>query len=172
MQGPLHGIRVIDLTTVFSGPYATLLLADLGADVIKVEAPGGDIVRRIGSARVAGLGPLFMAVSRNKRSVGLDLRVPDGRGALATLVDGADVLVHNMRPGAAARIGADAATTRARNPRLVHCAISGFGSAGPYADLPAYDDVIQASSGLVSLQSTGADHPGYVRSVVADKTAG
>jgi len=172
MTGPLDGLRVIDLTTVFSGPYTTVLLGDLGADVIKVESPGGDVVRFIGPAPTADMGPLFLTVDRNKRDVCLDLKQPDAREALGRLVEGADVLIHNMRPAAARRIGADPDTTRARNPRLVHCAISGFGSEGPYADLPAYDDVIQAASGIVPLQSSGQDEPQYIRSVMADKTAG
>ncbi|MBW8826029.1 MAG: CoA transferase, partial [Acidobacteria bacterium] len=159
MTGPLDGLRVIDLTTVFSGPYTTVLLGDLGADVIKVESPGGDVVRFIGPAPTADMGPLFLTVDRNKRDVCLDLKQPDAREALGRLVEGADVLIHNMRPAAARRIGADPDTTRARNPRLVHCAISGFGSEGPYADLPAYDDVIQAASGIVPLQSSGQDEP-------------
>src|ERR1700689_654702 len=128
MPGPLDGIRVIDLTTVFSGPYATLLLADLGADVIKVEAPGGDIVRRVGPAPTPEMGPLFMAVDRNKRGLALDLKDPAGQAVLARLVDRADVLIHNMRASAAARIGADPASTRARNSRLIHLALTGFGA--------------------------------------------
>ena len=170
VTGPLHGIRVLDLTTVFSGPYATLMLADLGADVVKVEVPGGDIVRRIGPG--ATMGPLFLAIGRNKRSVSLDLKHDEGRALLGRLIDSADVLMHNMRPAAAQRIGADPATARARNPRLVHCAISGFGAGGPYEDLPAYDDVIQAASGMAALQAQKGDPPTYVRTVVADKTAG
>ncbi len=172
MQGPLDSVRIIDLTTVFSGPYGTVLLADMGADVVKVEPPGGDVVRRIGPSPARGMGPLFMAVGRNKRGVCIDLKHPDGQQVLRRLVSGADVLIHNMRPSAARRIGADPATCRALNPRLVHCAVVGFGEGGPYADLPAYDDVVQAASGLVSLQSRRADDLEYVRSVVADKVAG
>lgn len=172
MKGPLDGIRIVDLTTVFSGPYATVLLGDLGADVVKVEAPGGDVVRRVGPAPTSAMGPMFMAVDRNKRAIGLDLKHPDGREVLGRLVDGADVLVHNMRPDAARRIGADPDSTRARNARLIHLAVVGFGSEGPYADLPAYDDVIQAASGLVTIQSDPGERPDYVRMVVADKTAG
>jgi crotonobetainyl-CoA:carnitine CoA-transferase CaiB-like acyl-CoA transferase len=172
VKGPLDGIRIVDLTTVFSGPYATVLLGDLGADVVKVEAPGGDVVRRVGPAPTSAMGPMFMAVDRNKRAIGLDLKHPDGREVLGRLVDGADVLVHNMRPDAARRIGADPDSTRARNARLIHLAVVGFGSEGPYADLPAYDDVIQAASGLVTIQSDPGERPDYVRMVVADKTAG
>jgi crotonobetainyl-CoA:carnitine CoA-transferase CaiB-like acyl-CoA transferase len=172
VAGPLDGIKVVDLTTVFSGPYATLLLADLGADVVKVEAPGGDVVRRAGPARTSEMSPLFMAVDRNKRDLCLNLKEPDGRAVLARLIDEADVLVHNMRVSAAERIGADPESTRKRNPRLVHVAVTGFGTGGPYSDLPAYDDVIQGASGFVSLQSAGSDRLEYARTVVADKTAG
>jgi crotonobetainyl-CoA:carnitine CoA-transferase CaiB-like acyl-CoA transferase len=172
VRGPLDSIRIIDLTTVFSGPYGSVLLADLGADVIKIEPPGGDVVRRIGPTPAQGMGPLFMAVGRNKRDVCLDLKVPAGQEVLRRLVDGADVLIHNMRPSAARRIGADPETCRGRNPRLIHCAVVGFGDGGPYADLPAYDDVVQAASGLVALQSHYSEGLEYVRTVVADKVAG
>jgi crotonobetainyl-CoA:carnitine CoA-transferase CaiB-like acyl-CoA transferase len=172
VPGPLDGVTVIDLTTVFSGPYATVLLGDLGADVIKIEAPGGEVVRNIGPSPTSDMGPLFLTVDRNKRDVCLDLKQAAAREVLHRLVEGADVLVHNMRPGAAKRIGADPGTTRARNARLVHCAISGFGSGGPYEDLPAYDDVVQAASGIVPLQSQGGGPAQYLRTVAADKTAG
>jgi crotonobetainyl-CoA:carnitine CoA-transferase CaiB-like acyl-CoA transferase len=165
-------VTVIDLTTVFSGPYATVLLGDLGADVIKVEAPGGEVVRNVGPAPTTDMGPLFLTVNRNKRDVCLDLKQPAAREVLDRLVDRADVLVHNMRPGAARRIGADPETTRGRNPRLVHCAVSGFGSGGPYQDFPAYDDVVQAASGIVPIQSRGLEKAQYLRTVAADKTAG
>jgi crotonobetainyl-CoA:carnitine CoA-transferase CaiB-like acyl-CoA transferase len=172
VPGPLDTIRVIDLTTVFSGPYGTVLLADLGADVIKIEPPDGDVVRRIGPSPAEQMGPLFMAVGRNKRDVCLDLKDAAGREVLARLVDRSDVLIHNMRASAAVRIGADPDTCRSRNPRLVHCAVVGFGAGGPYDDLPAYDDVVQAASGLVALQSRHTEQLEYVRSVVADKVAG
>jgi crotonobetainyl-CoA:carnitine CoA-transferase CaiB-like acyl-CoA transferase len=172
MSGPLEGIMVVDLTTIFSGPYCTMLLADLGADVVKVEAPSGDRVRSIGRGTSPEMGPLFMAVGRNKRVLSLDLKVPAGRRVLARLVDRGDVLVHNMRRSAAQRVGADPESTRARNPGLVHCAVTGFGPDGPYSELPAYDDVVQAASGMVSIQSTDPNRPQYVRSVVADKVVG
>jgi formyl-CoA transferase len=172
VRGPLDSIRIIDLTTVFSGPYGTVLLADLGADVIKIEPPSGDVVRRIGPTPTEAMGPLFMAVGRNKRDVCLDLKDPAGREVLGRLVGSADVLIHNMRASAARRIGADADTCRSRNPRLVHCSVVGFGAGGPYDDLPAYDDIVQAASGLVALQSRYSEQLEYVRSVVADKVAG
>lgn len=171
MPGPLNGVKVVDLTTVFAGPYASLMLADLGAEVIKVEAPTGDIVRHIGPSPTPSMGPMFLGLTRNKRGVCLDLRQPAAREALARLVDTADVLIHNIRPQAAARAGVDAVSTRARNARLVHCAIAGFGSEGPYRDLPAYDDVVQAASGMAALQSVGESLQ-YSRTAMADKTAG
>lgn len=172
MAGPLDGVRVVDLTTVFSGPYASLLLGDLGADVVKVESPGGDIARQIGVGQRPGMGPLFVSTNRNKRAVCLDLKQPDAREVLDRLVACADVVLHNMRPAPARRLGLDPDTVLARNPRAVHCALLGFGSDGPYADLPAYDDVVQAASGMVSVQSTPGERPTYVRSVIADKVAG
>ena len=172
MPGPLDGVRVVDLTTVFSGPYGTLMLGDLGADVVKVEPPEADVVRRVGPGRTDAMGPLFLSVNRNKRGVCLDLKDPSAYGVFERLVDWADVVIHNMRPAAAARLRVDAGCVRARNPRVVHCALIGFGSDGPYADLPAYDDVIQAASGFVSLQTTDPDHPEYARSVIADKVSG
>jgi crotonobetainyl-CoA:carnitine CoA-transferase CaiB-like acyl-CoA transferase len=172
VPGPLEGIRVVDLTTVFAGPYCTLLLADMGAEVVKVEGPEGEIARRVGPARTPAMSPVFMSVNRNKRDVCLDLKSPGGREALARMIDSADVLVHNMRTDAIRRVGADAESTRARNPALVHVSITGFGSTGPYAHLPAYDDVIQAASGMVALQSDDPERLEYVRTVVADKTIG
>ena len=169
---PLAGVRVIDLTTTLSGPYCTLLLAELGADVVKIETPGGDIVRYVGPARNPGMGSIFMALNRGKRSVALDLKSGEGRAALDGLVDTADVVVHNMRGVAARRLGVDGDTVLARNPRAVHCAIHGYASDSPVPDNPAYDDIIQGDSGLAALQGRLAGEPGYVASAVVDKTAG
>lgn len=169
--GPLAGLTVVDLTSTFLGPYCTVLMAQMGARVVKVEPPGGDIVRGVGDERGSGLGPAFLAFNRGKQSVVLDLTTPDGRAALDRLVDEADVVLHNMRPRAAARLGVDADTVLARNPRVVHCAAVGYGSAGPYRDEPAYDDVVQGVSGLAAVQG-GAGDPQYVRTQVVDKTVG
>ena len=129
---PLEGIRVADFTQALSGPYCTMLLADLGADVVKVEMPGrGDDSRHWGPPFVGDTAAYFLAVNRNKRSIELDLRSPSGRAAAAALVASSDVLVENWRPGTAARLGLDAATLTERHPRLVHCSISGFGGDGP-----------------------------------------
>lgn len=172
MSGPLEGVTVVDLTTVLSGPYATLLLADLGADVVKVESPEGDILRRVGAAPTTAMGPLFMAVDRNKRDICLDLKAAGAQPVLARLLDRADLVIHNMRPDAARRIGVDPDAARSNRPRLIHVSVLGFGSEGPYAELPAYDDVIQAASGFVSVQSDDDGRLSYARSLIADKTAG
>ena len=172
MSGPLEGVTVVDLTTVLSGPYATLLLADLGADVVKVESPEGDILRRVGTAPTTSMGPLFMAVDRNKRAICLDLKAAGAQPVLGRLLDHADLVIHNMRPDAARRIGVDPDAARSNRPRLIHVSVLGFGSEGPYAKLPAYDDVIQAASGFVSVQSGDDGRLSYARSLIADKTAG
>jgi crotonobetainyl-CoA:carnitine CoA-transferase CaiB-like acyl-CoA transferase len=169
---PLDGVRVIDLTTVVSGPYATLLLADLGADVIKVESPSGDIARNLGPKANDGMAAVFLNCNRNKRSVVLDLSTDEGRRALKRLTDSADVFVTNLRPDALPKCGADAGTLRAGHHALVHCTVRGFGSDGPYANLPAYDDIAQAVSGLAAQQEWMAGEPQYVASAVGDKVAG
>ena len=171
MQALLSGIRVLDLTTVVLGPYATLMLADLGAEVIKIESPAGEICRDIDNARHPGMGPLFLNLNRNKKSVMLDLKEAAGREALLRLVDGADVFVHNMRPGAVQRLGLDYPALAARNGRLVYCAAWGFGKDGPYGNLQAYDDVVQAASGLAALNAVDGV-PRYMPTILADKVTG
>ncbi len=169
---PLEGVRVVDLTTVVSGPYGTLLLADFGADVVKVEAPEGDLARDLGPRVNAGMAAVFLSCNRGKRSVVLDLKSDAGRAQLLELTRTADVVVHNMRRDAAERCGADPATLTAENPRLVHCAIVGFAEGGPYSDLPAYDDTIQAVSGIAGAQEWTAGAPTYIANAMADKIAG
>ena len=169
---PLDGVRVVDLTTVVSGPYGTLLLADFGADVVKVEAPGGDLARDLGPRVNPGMGAVFLSCNRGKRSVVLDLKTEDGRMQLRRLADAADVVIHNMRRHAAVRCGADPATLTAGHPELVHCAIVGFGEHGPYADLPAYDDTVQAVSGIAGAQAWMTGEPTYAANAMADKVAG
>jgi crotonobetainyl-CoA:carnitine CoA-transferase CaiB-like acyl-CoA transferase len=171
-QLPLEGVRIIDLTTVVSGPYATLLLADLGADVIKLEAPGGDIARHLGPRVNEDMGAVYLNCNRNKRSVVLDLATGGGRRTLKALTDRADVFVTNLRPDALAKCGADADTLCAGHAELVHCTVRGFGSDGPYADLPAYDDIAQAVSGLAAQQEWMSGAPQYVASAVGDKVSG
>ncbi|HWX48418.1 MAG TPA: CoA transferase [Roseomonas sp.] len=151
MPTPLDGVRVVDLTRILSGPFCTMLLGDMGADVVKIEAPGeGDPIRHAG-AGVAGLSWYFAAFNRNKRSVVLDLRTPQEREILAHLLERADVLVENFRPGVLAGMGFDDARLHALNPRLVVASINGYGASGPYADRPAFDFVIQAMSGFMSV---------------------
>lgn len=169
---PLDGVRVVDLTTVVSGPYGTLLLSDFGADVVKVEAPSGDVARDLGPRVHDGMAAVYLACNRGKRSVVLDLGTDDGRARLAELAAASDVLVHNMRRDAAVRCGADPDTLRPVNPKLVHCAIVGFGADGPYADLPAYDDTVQAVAGIAGAQSWMHGEPAYAANAVADKVAG
>ena len=155
--GPLSGIRVVDLSTVLAGPYATMLLADLGADVVKVEPPDGDATRGWGppwvgdAAAGTRTAAYFLAVNRNKRAIRLDLKAPDGAEVLRRLLAGADVLVENFRPGGLERLGFGEDALRALQPRLVHLAISGYGPTGPAADRPGYDFVIQAVGGLMSI---------------------
>jgi crotonobetainyl-CoA:carnitine CoA-transferase CaiB-like acyl-CoA transferase len=168
-RGPLDDIRVIDLTTTFMGPYATQMLAAMGADVIKVEAPEGDIVRRIGTGRNPGMGPIFLTANHGKRSIALDLKQQPARTVMMRLVDTADVFVSNLRPAALAKLGLSWEMLSTVNPGLVYCALPGFGRGGPYRDQAAYDDVIQAISGIAASQA-GEGPPAYVRAAVADKT--
>jgi len=170
MEGPLEGIRVIDTTQMISGPLATMLLGDQGADVIKIEPPGaGDLVRHLGAAR-GGMAPTFATSNRSKRSVALDLKHPEGLAALDRLVTSADVFVQNLRPGKADALGIGEARLRELQPRLIYVSISGFGETGPYAHKRVYDPVIQALSGLADIQAdrtTG--RPRMVRVIIPDK---
>jgi crotonobetainyl-CoA:carnitine CoA-transferase CaiB-like acyl-CoA transferase len=156
MRPPLEGIRVVDLTTFLSGPSATQLLGDLGADVIKIEALQGDSSRDIAGPEIDGDSAYFLANNRNKRSIAIDLKSPRGLAVARGLIAGADVVVENYRPGVAARLGIDPAKVRAEHPSLIWASISGFGQEGAMRDRPAYDMVVQALSGVMSL--TG--HPG------------
>jgi len=168
---PLAGLRVIDLTRVLSGPFCTMLLGDLGADVIKVEAPEGDPIRAQGAQR-DGLSWYFAAFNRNKRSVRLDLRQAPGRAALARLIETADVLVDNFRPGVLGRLGFDDARLRTLRPSLVSCSVNGFGSTGPYRDRPAFDFIAQAMSGFMSVNGTPDDPPLRSGLPISDLVAG
>lgn len=171
-DGPLTGVRVVDLTAVVLGPMCTQVLADLGADVIKVEPPEGDMMRSNGVSKHAGMSSIYLALNRNKRSVVLDLKTGAGHQALEQLIAQADILVHNMRVAAIERLGFGYEAVRALNPRIVYCAATGFGQDGPDRNRPAFDDVIQASCGLVGINSTGRDEPDYTASLIADKTTG
>lgn len=173
MSGALDGVRVIDLTTVLMGPFATQLLGDLGADVIKVEPPTGDSSRALGPARHAGMGAGFLHVNRNKRSLVLDLKQATAHAALLKLVATADVLVYNVRPQAMARLGLTWAALSAINPRLIYVGTFGYGQDGPYAAKPAYDDLIQGAIGLPSLVARVGDGvPRYVPIAMIDRTVG
>lgn len=172
MTGPLTGIRVIDLTTVIAGPFATQMLGDMGADVLKVEPPSGDIMRAPGPFRTPGMGASFLNCNRNKESLKLDLRSQADRDVLLALIAEADVFVHNMRMEAARRAGLDPDALLSRNPRLIYCAVVGYGQDGPYRDRPAYDDVIQAASGWAELGARNGDEPRYAPTIAADKITG
>ena len=172
-SGPLAGVRVIDLTTVAMGPYATQILGDMGADVIKVESPDGDVFRYAAPARHRGMGAAFLNLNRNKRSVVMDLKRPEERERLREMVKTADVFVYNVRPQSMRKLGLDYENLRALNPRLVYCGAYGFSEKGPYAGQPAFDDIIQAMSGIASLQGHNGDAgPEYVNTIIADKAAG
>lgn len=170
MPGPLDGIRIIDLTTLISGPVCTALLGDQGADVIKVESPTGDIVRQMGPTR-GGMTGTFLTANRSKRSVVLDLKTPAGMARLLRLVRGADVFVQNFRPGTAERMGIGEAAIRAERADILYVSISGFGPEGPYAHKRVYDPVIQALSGLAAIQADrDSGRPRMVRTIIPDKT--
>ncbi|MBM4440379.1 MAG: CoA transferase [Candidatus Rokubacteria bacterium] len=171
MPGPLAGIRVVDCTTVVLGPWAAQQLGDLGADVVKIEPPEGDTTRQLGPMKNPDMGAFYLAVNRNKRSIVLDLKQEAARGVLRTLASTADVLLHNYRPQAAKRLGMSYETFRALNPGIVYVGTYGFRAAGPYGEKPAYDDIIQAASGVSSLQSSLIGEPRYVPTIVADKTS-
>ncbi len=170
--GPLQGLRVIDITSTVVGPLATQILGDLGADVIKIEPPGGDALRYLGPARNHGMGSLFLALNRNKRSVVLDLKQTPARQALDRLIETADVLLHNMRPAAARRLGLSYAALAPAHPRLVYASASGYRSDGPLADRPAFDEVIQGGSGISALFARADGQARYAPFIIADKVVG
>lgn len=173
MSGPLSGLRVVDLTSTLLAPYCTMNLGDLGAEVVKVEPPAGDVTRHLGTAKNPDMASGFLAVNRGKQSVVLDLKRPAGVEAFRRLIAESDVFVHNLREDAIGRLGLSYEDLREVNPSLIYCTATGFGSDGPYAGRPAYDDIIQATSGLAALQGevTGSD-PTYVGTVLVDKAVG
>jgi len=172
MPGPLAGVRVVDLTIAVLGPVATQILADLGAEVIKVETPDGDPMRQIGPARNPGMAAYYLNVNRGKKSLVLDLKRPPARAAMMRLAATADVFVHNMRPGAAVRLGIDYPALAAANPRIVYAWASGYRADGPHRDRAAFDDVIQGESGLAALNKGPDGAPRYLPMVVCDKLCG
>ena len=171
-KGPLEGLRIVDLTTVVLGPYATRILADLGADVIKVETLGGDQTRHYKPLRHDGMAGYFLNLNRNKRSISLDLKTAQGMAVLKRLLGDAHAFIHNMRQQAADRLGLSYEGVRSINPEIVYCAAVGFGSAGPYSGRAAYDDVIQAGSGLAGLHAQVHGEPAFAPTVLCDKITG
>ncbi|MEM7427121.1 MAG: CoA transferase [Pseudomonadota bacterium] len=168
---PLEGFRVLDMTTVVFGPYTTMMMGDFGAEVIKIEPPGGDMTRAIGPTRNPGMSSLFLGANRNKKSMVLDLKRDAARSALWRLIDSADMLVHNVRPQAIARLGFDPDSVLAHNPGIIYGALHGYREEGPYGGRPAYDDVIQGESGLAGTFTVRDGAPVLNPSVIADKTA-
>ncbi len=171
--GPLAGIRILDLTTVILGPYGTQILADLGADVIKVESPEGDIMRHVGPMRNPAMGHVYLNINRNKRSISLDLKQQPARDALKKLAETADVFVSNIRPAAMARLGLGPKDICGVNPRIVYVNVTGYGAGGRYAGKPAYDDLIQGMSGIAAItRDAWGGEPRYMPSTIADRTTG
>ena len=171
-SGPLAGVRVLDLTSVVLGPYATQMLGDLGADIVKIEPPEGDTTRYTGPRRNQDMASLFMGINRNKRSIVLDLKQQPARDVLLRMVDSADVFVHNIRPQKLDKLGLGHQALLARRPRLIYAGIHGWREDGPYSGRPAYDDIIQGLSGIAGLMDKLTGEPRYAPTIIADKTCG
>lgn len=169
---PLHGIRVLDLSRVLAGPYCTMVLGDLGADVIKVESPDGDETRGWGPPFAEGESAYYLCVNRNKRSIVVDFKTAEGREVIRSLIQQSDVLVENFRPGSLARFSLDFESASALNPNLIYCSITGFGQTGPLRDKPGYDFMIQAMGGLMSITGEPDGEPMKVGVAVTDLFAG
>jgi crotonobetainyl-CoA:carnitine CoA-transferase CaiB-like acyl-CoA transferase len=172
VAGPLAGVKVLEIASIVLGPLAGQYLGDLGADVIKIEPPEGDLTRVQGPRRSDHMSAFFLTCNRNKRSVVLDLKTPEAREILHTLVKGTDVVIHSIRTQAARKIGLTYQSLSQLNPKLILCHVKGFSDDGEYAGKPAYDDIIQGLSGLASLQASVAGEPRYVPSVIPDKLTG
>lgn len=168
----LKGLRIIDLSTVLMGPYGSQILGDYGADVIKVEPPEGDVVRQIGPTRHSEMGPLFLNVNRSKRDIALNLKQPESRAVILRLVETADVLITNIRPRAMARLGLSYEELADVNPRLIYAAYVGYGQTGPYADRPAYDDLIQGGACISHGFVRAGGKPSYVPAAIVDRIVG
>ncbi|BCW35931.1 CoA transferase [Arthrobacter sp. StoSoilA2] len=174
-SGVLNGLKVIDLSTIVFGPYCTQMLADMGADVIKVESPDGDFFRQSGKSKESeDMGPIHMTLNRGKRSVVIDLKSAEGKQTLIDLIRSADVFIHNIRGSAIQRLGFDYESVALHAPDIIYVHCVGYGSAGPYADYPAYDDTIQAASGFIDLVASTSNtyEPKFVPTIVADKVSG
>lgn len=172
MAGPLSGVRILDLTSNFMGPYASLLLADMGTDICKIESRQGDTTRGVGPARNKGMSVIFLHLNRNKRSMVLDLKTGSGLAALKRMIGSADVLLHSLRPKSMEKLGLAYEQVQKVNPRIIYCGGFGFGQRGPYADRPAYDDLIQAASGMPMIQARKSGPPSYVATAIADRVVG
>jgi crotonobetainyl-CoA:carnitine CoA-transferase CaiB-like acyl-CoA transferase len=173
-QRPLSGYKILDLSTVVLGPYCTQMLGDLGADIIKIEGPGGDVMRHAGPHVSEGMGPIFLTINRNKRSLVLDLKKEGAKEVLRKLVSGADALVHNIRAAGMKRLGFDYDSVRELRPDIIYCHAVGYGSQGQYAGRQAYDDLVQAAAGasfMLPMQD-GSSEPRYFPGLIADKTTG
>jgi crotonobetainyl-CoA:carnitine CoA-transferase CaiB-like acyl-CoA transferase len=172
-QAPLQGLRVLDLSSMIAGPYAAQILADYGADVIKIEPPEGDLMRKGGTLKNADMGSLYLQLNRNKRSIVLDVKQPSARKALLRLCEGADVFLHNIRPAAMRRLNLAYEDVRKVNPRLVYVSLMGYGEAGPYAGKPAYDDLIQGICALPTMVAqAGGGEPRHVPMAIVDRVVG
>jgi crotonobetainyl-CoA:carnitine CoA-transferase CaiB-like acyl-CoA transferase len=171
-SAPLAGVRVLDLTTVLMGPLATQLMGDMGADIIKIEAPDGDLTRDVGPRRHEQMAGMFLQFNRNKRSVVLDLKKSAGKAALLKLAESADVFIYNVRPQAMERLGLTYEVVSQVNPRIIYCGCYGYGQDGPYAAKPAYDDLIQGATGIPALVGIVTGEPRYLPTFIADKTVG
>ena len=172
-HGPLAGVRILDLTSVVMGPYATMILANLGADVIKLESPEGDIMRRVGPMKSKLMGHSFMNANHGKRSVVLDLKKPVARSIALKIAEQIDVFVHSIRPNALKRLGLDYDSISAVNPRVIFASAVGFGCSGRYSGKPAYDDLIQGLVGIPTLVHESSDgEPRYVPTLLADRSVG
>jgi crotonobetainyl-CoA:carnitine CoA-transferase CaiB-like acyl-CoA transferase len=170
---PLKGVRILDMSSVVVGPYATQFLADFGAEVTKIEAPSGDILRRLGGKSKSGeLSPKFIALNRNKKSLAIDLKKPGAKAVIKTLLESHDVVLSNIRPKALARLGLDYESARALRPDVIYCSIVGFGQEGPYRDKPAYDNVIQGVGGIAACHQRQGGTPLYLPMVLADRLGG
>ncbi len=170
MTGPLEGVRIVDVSSMLMAPYATQILGDMGADVIKVEPPGGDPVRGIGPMRHPGMGAIFLNINRSKRSLVLDLKQPDGLATVLDLIESADVVVYNVRPQAMARLGLGYEEVSRINPRIIHAGLFGYGQSGPYAAKPAFDDLIQGAVAVpwLSHMADGSE-PRYSPTAIVDR---
>ena len=173
-QGVLSGYKIIDLTSVVLGPFCTQMMGDLGAEVIKVETLAGDTMRHAGPHVTPGMGPIYLTINRNKRSLTLDLRKDEAKEVLRKLIKEADGFIHNIRAGGMRRLGFDYESVKAINPKILYLHAVGYGSEGPYAERQAYDDLVQCASGMASMWplQDGSEAPRYFPGLVADKTTG